>query len=130
MRRSRGEAIQAAPKIEGDAEHKTSSVTPSEKKTGQNLVPEEAKIAPPNTIKLPDQPPARSAATPLSLRISGIIWSEDPSKRIAVINGITVTEGSIIEGAKVVEVHPNRVRFFHKNRFFEIPLGVSYTDKD
>jgi general secretion pathway protein B len=130
VRSSRGEAIQMSPKTESDAEHKISSVAPVEKKTSQNLASEEAKIAPPNTIRLPDQAPERSITTPLSLRVSGIIWSEEPSKRIAVINGIPITEGSVIEGVKVVEIHPTRVRFFHNNRSFEIPLGVSYTNKD
>ena len=129
VRGSRAETIRVAPKIESDAERKTPSISPVEKKTSHNLVSEEAKAAPANTIKLPDQMPYRSTTTPASLRISGIIWSEDPSKRIAVINGITVTEGSLIEGVKVVEIHPTRVRFFHNNQSFEIPLGSSFLNK-
>ena len=129
VRNGRGETIRAVPTIESDAESKTTSVSPGEKKTSDNLIPEESKVAPAKTMKLPEQTPGRSTKTPSSLRISGIIWSEEPSKRIAVINGMSLTEGSVIEGVKVVEIHPTRVRFFHNDVSFEIPLGVSYPYK-
>jgi type II secretory pathway component PulC len=117
------------PKIESEAENKTTSVSPDEKKTSPNLISEEAKVAPTNAIKPPEQTPDQSTTSPVSLRISGIIWSEDPSKRIAVINGSNITEGSIIEGVKVVQIHPTRVHFSHNNQFFEIPLGGSFTNR-
>jgi hypothetical protein len=129
VRSSRGKTFGTVPKIERDAEGKTTSVPPGEKKASPNLIPEEDRGAPASTVKLPEQAPARSATTPSSLRISGIIWSEEPSKRIAVINGMTLNEGSVIEGIKVVEIHPTRVRFFHNDQFFEIPLGVTYPYK-
>ena len=129
LRGSRGETIRVTPKIENEPENKTPSASPDQKKTSPNLISEEAKVAPTNTIKLPEKTPDQSTTTPLSLRISGIIWSEEPSNRIAVINGSTMTEGSIIEGVKIVEIHPTRVRFFHNNQFFEIPLGGSFTNK-
>jgi hypothetical protein len=129
VRGGRGETIRAVPKIESDAESKTTSVSAGERKTSDDLIPEEAKVAPAKTMKLDEQTPGRSTKTPSSLRISGIIWSEEPSKRIAVINGMSLREGSVIEGAKVVEIHPTRVRFFHNDLSFEIPLGVSYPHK-
>ncbi len=66
-----------------------------------------------------------SVLGPRSLRISGIVWSEEPLNRIAVINGASITEGSFIEGVRVVEIFPTHVRFLHNNRPFEIPLGSS-----
>jgi hypothetical protein len=42
---------------------------------------------------------------------------------------MTLNEGSIIEGIKVVEILPTRVRFFQNNQSFEIPLGVTYPYK-
>ena len=129
VRNGRGETIRAVPKIESDAESKTTSVSPGEKKTSDNLIPEESKAAPAKIMNLPEQIPGRSTKTPSSLRISGIIWSEEPSKRIAVINGMSLTEGSVIEGVKVVEILPTRVRFSHNDLSFEIPLGVSYPNK-
>jgi general secretion pathway protein B len=127
VRSSMDKIMRVTPKIETDAENKTPSVAPGEKKTSNNPISEEGKIAPPNTLKLPEQTPGRSTTAPLSLRISGIIWSEEPSKRIAVINGVTLTEGSVIEGVRVVEIYPTRVRLVHNDRPFEIPLGVSHT---
>lgn len=129
VRGSRGETIRAAPKIESDAENKPPSVSAGEKKTSRSPISEEGKGAPASAVKLPEQAPVRSATTPSSLRISGIVWSEEPSRRIAVINGMTLNEGSIIEGAKVVEILPTRVRFFQNNQSFEIPLGVTYPYK-
>jgi hypothetical protein len=39
-----------------------------------------------------------------------------------VINGIILHEGSEIEGAKVVEIHPTHVRFLHNGQPFEISI--------
>ncbi len=127
---SQDQTMRVAPRINGNTGNKIPSVFPDEKKTSKNLISEEAKVAPAETVSLPEQIPYipyRSPTTPLSLRISGIIWSEEPSNRIAVINGASFTEGSIIEGVKVVEIHRNRVRFLRNSRIFEVPLGVSYT---
>ena len=129
VRGSRSETIRPEPKIETDAEMKPSSVSPGDKKASRNLISEEGKGAPASTVKPPEQAPARSATPPSSLRISGIIWSEEPSRRVAVINGMSFTEGSNIEGAKVVEILPTRVRFLQNNQSFEIPLGITYPYK-
>ncbi|MGA2959668.1 MAG: general secretion pathway protein GspB [Thermodesulfobacteriota bacterium] len=56
------------------------------------------------------------------LKISGIVWHEEPSERRAVINGSFTKEGSVIEGVKVVEIFPTRVRFSHNGRTFEISV--------
>jgi hypothetical protein len=39
-----------------------------------------------------------------------------------MINGVIVTEGSVIEGMKVEEIHPDRVRLLHKDQHFEISI--------
>jgi len=56
------------------------------------------------------------------LKISGIVWHDDPAKRRAVINGTFTSEGSVIEGLKVVEILPTRVRFLHQGRPFEMSI--------
>ena len=61
-------------------------------------------------------------ASPSSLRLTGIVWSEDPAVRCAVINGAIITEGAVIQGARVVEILPNRVRLIQEGRPFEIQL--------
>jgi hypothetical protein len=57
-----------------------------------------------------------------SLRLTGIVWSQDPSARCAVINGAIINEGAVIQGSKVVEILPNRVRLIQDGRPFEIQL--------
>jgi type II secretory pathway component PulC len=54
--------------------------------------------------------------------LSGIVWSEDPSKRLAVINGMVTTEGYVFEGVKVVEIHPDHVLLLLNDQPFELSL--------
>ena len=54
------------------------------------------------------------------LKISGIIWNIEPAIRRAFVNGSFISEGSEIEGVKVVEIRPTGVRFSYKGRVFEI----------
>ncbi len=101
----------AAPSVEskGDEIKIKQNVTVK----GADIVPEKAKI--------PPEPPAREPATTLpSLNISAIVWYEEPSRRFAMINGLIVTEGSVVEGMKVEKIYPDRVRFLHRNQHFEI----------
>jgi general secretion pathway protein B len=57
------------------------------------------------------------------LSVGGIAWQESSSLRLAVVNGISVNEGSAVEGARVDEILPDRVRFSFRNEHFELPLG-------
>jgi len=91
-----------------------------EKKANQSVILKEADPAPERT-KIPAEPsPSGIAPTPSLINISTIVWYEDPSKRFAMINGVIASEGSVIEGMKVEEIYPNRVRFFHNGQHFEI----------
>ncbi|MGZ3648074.1 MAG: general secretion pathway protein GspB [Syntrophales bacterium] len=113
----------ATAKIQDSAESKKSAIPPPSKKAGRNIFAKEPDIAP-ETIKKSAEATPRASATPLpSLKLSGIIWQEEPGERRAMINGRVATEGSMIEGVKVVEIHPTRVRFSHNGRSFEITLG-------
>jgi hypothetical protein len=72
------------------------------------------------------QKPAEGGVTglpsPPQLKISGIMWHDEPSQRRAVINGVFTNEGSTIEGVEVVEILPTRVRFLYQGRPFEISI--------
>jgi type II secretory pathway component PulC len=68
-------------------------------------------------------PDPESEGPPPALRVSGIVWSEDSSQRVAVINGMPLSEGDSIEGVKVVQILPTRVRFLQNESPFEILLG-------
>jgi predicted nuclease with RNAse H fold len=57
------------------------------------------------------------------LKLSAIVWYEHPSERFAMINGMKANEGSVIEGVKVVEIHPTSVRFLYNGQHFEISMS-------
>jgi general secretion pathway protein B len=110
-------------KIQDDAKSKESSIPPSGKKARRDIIRKEPDVAT-EIIKKSTEPATRvSVASPPSLKLSGIIWQEEPGERRAMINGKIASEGSIIEGVKVVEIHPARVRFSYNGKPFEISLG-------
>lgn len=43
------------------------------------------------------------------LRLTGIVWQEDAASRMAIINDLPVMVGTVIEGARVVEIRPDQV---------------------
>jgi general secretion pathway protein B len=93
-----------------------------EKKLNQNVSPREADIAVEKTKMSPEHTPKGSATASPSLNISAIVWYEEPSKRFAMINGLIVTEGAFVEGMKVEEIYPDRVRFLHNGQHLEISI--------
>jgi hypothetical protein len=112
----------AVPKASGNVESKRPSGSPADKKAEPKVAPGET-IVPAGNAKTTTQSAVSESesATP-SLRLSGIVWSEAPSERYAVINGAIISEGALIQGVKVEEIFPNRVRLSHKGRSFEIRL--------
>ena len=87
---------------------------------------------PPSVIQqLPALPAPAEQATekpmiaqrPPTLKVSGIAWQKDSASRLAVINGISASEGSSIEGVKVEEIFPDKVRFSQGGKTFDVPLG-------
>lgn len=104
-------------------ESKPFTAPPEEKKPSQNVIPEKKEPAPATTLKKGPEPSgSESPANPPSLKLSVIVWYEDPTMRFAMINGLKVVEGGVIEGVKVVEIKPTSVRLLHNNRFFEISM--------
>ena len=120
---STDEISRAPAKIQDSAESKKSAIPPLRKKAGRDIFTKEPDVVPETMKKSAEPTPRVSVAPQPSLKLSGIIWQEEPSERRAMINGRIATEGSIIEGVKVVEIHPTRVRFLHNGRHFEISLG-------
>jgi general secretion pathway protein B len=127
IRSARDEIIPVPPKTQTPVKSKKPAA-PSveskgdETKVKRNLTVKEADIAPEKAKISPEPPPREPAATFPSLNISAIVWYEEPSKRFAMINGLIVTEGSVVEGMKVEEIYPDRVRFLHRNQRLEIPI--------
>ncbi|MDA8429827.1 MAG: general secretion pathway protein GspB [Geobacteraceae bacterium] len=59
------------------------------------------------------------------LTVNGIAYQEGGSDNLAVINGITVSNGAVIEGVKVEDIQKDRVQFSHDGEKFEIILNKS-----
>jgi len=98
-------------------------LSPSEGKISPEITPKEAPVIPGDMRKPSEQTPRGSAVTAASLRLSGIVWSEEPSKRLAVINGMVTTEGYVFEGVKVMEIHPDHVLLLLNDQPFELSLN-------
>ena len=57
-----------------------------------------------------------------SLNVSGIVWQDERSARRAVVNDIVAEEGAVINGVKIVEICPNKVRFSRGSELFELSI--------
>jgi type II secretory pathway component PulC len=73
----------------------------------------------PSAPVVPLVPPPRPV-----LKVDGIAF-QDGADSVAVINGVTVSKGSVIEGARVEEIQKDRVRFSRGGERFEIILDKS-----
>ena len=77
----------------------------------------------------PEAKPVPASTAPVSvvsrpiLTINGIAFQEGGSDNLAVINGVTVSNGAIIEGVKVEDIQKDRVRFSQGSEKFEIILN-------
>ncbi len=126
---ARDEISRVPQKIQKPAERKKPASPAGEKKTSQDVISEETAVAPGNVGTPAEHTLKGSASPPLSLTLSGVVWTEEPSTRLAVINGTITSEGSVIEGVKVVEIYPDRVRLLRNSRSFEILVGTSYGNR-
>lgn len=66
-----------------------------------------------------------AAADVTSLRVNGIAFQNSSADSMAIVNGIPVSSGSIIEGTAVEEIRKDRVLFQRNGEKFEIMLGQS-----
>jgi general secretion pathway protein B len=76
----------------------------------------------PVPLPVPVAPVVSSARS--DLKVNGIAF-QDGTEGVAVINGITVSNGSVIEGARVEEIQKDRVRFSRGGEKFDILLDKS-----
>jgi Type II secretion system protein B len=113
---------EGTPKIETHPETIVSTPSAGEKMPARKAIPEKADRA----TGIPQKSAETGVSGPPSslpqLKISGIMWHDEPSKRRAVINGTFTSEGSTIEGVEVVEILPTQVRFVYQGRAFEISI--------
>lgn len=112
---------------------------PAEQRSPGAAATGQAIPAPLPAVKQPPQPPSSqgeataghtgAAAQPAAgeqlpaFTVSGIAWQKDSASRLAVVNGVSVAEGNMIEGARVREILPDRVLFSFNRQEFEVHLG-------
>ena len=53
-----------------------------------------------------------------AVKISGIVWQEEPSERKAMINGKVARVGETVDGMKVLEIHPSNVKLSYDGKSF------------
>jgi general secretion pathway protein B len=87
---------------------------------------EARRAAKPGAVQRSAEPAASrppSSHSTQNLKVTGIAWQNDGQEHIAIVNGVSVSEGSRVEGARVEKIFPDRVRFSAENGSFEVPLG-------
>jgi general secretion pathway protein B len=76
---------------------------------------------PPPSFEAPRPVPA---AAP-KMTVSGIAYQKNGVLRLAVVNGGAVKEGSEVDGARIEEILPDRVRFVRDGRKFDVFIEKS-----
>lgn len=66
-----------------------------------------------------------AAAKVPTLRVNGIAFQNSAADSMAIVNGVPVSSGSLIEGSTVEEIRKDRVLFQYDGEKFEIQLGQS-----
>ncbi len=118
-------AVEKAPAKKPSPAKNTVSVpqqTPVDAKTAnEERRPQKNSPAPVKSDSGNAQQPA-SVSLP-TLRVSGIAWDRDGSERFAVVNGVSVGEGTTVGGAVVEKIFQDKVRFSFANRIFDVAVG-------
>jgi len=73
----------------------------------------------------PVTPPAVVTPGPPVLKVQGIAFQDGSANGVAVVNGVAVSKGSVIEGVRVEEIQKDRVMFSRGGETFEIILDKS-----
>ncbi len=84
-------------------------------------VPQPQAALPPRPEPAPVPQPPKSSLP--ALNVTGIAWEKDSPVHLAIVNGTSVVEGSLVNGATVEKILPDRVRFTFENRSFDVPLN-------
>lgn len=99
-----------------------SSVKPAETRASQPPAVSRTQPADRAAQKTADASKSFSDESFPSLKVSGIVWQEERNARRAFVNGIIALEGTVIDGARVIEIYPTRVRFSRGGKSFEAKI--------
>lgn len=78
--------------------------------------------ASPPPATAPSQTAQIVSGVPEGIKLIGIAWQDSRKMRRAVINDVLVGEGTVVAGAKVLEIRPGLVRFEKNGTVFEALL--------
>lgn len=62
---------------------------------------------------------------PTDIKVSGIAWQEEKTARRVVVNGFLLQEGTTVSGAKILEIHQDRVRFSSPAGIFDVRMDAA-----
>ena len=74
------------------------------------------------TVERFDEAPPVTGSSSSALKVSGIAWQDERTDRRAVVNGVLAAEGEVIEGARIVAIHQDKVRFSRDGRTFDVAI--------
>jgi general secretion pathway protein B len=114
----------AAPVAKAVASAKSPAAALTDKQASSKAAAAAAPLAQPATVQTAPAP--APAATPAAAqpKVSGIAWQGNGESSFAVVNGRAVLQGGVVDGYKVTEIHPDRVRFSGSSGSFEVPMGT------
>ncbi|NTV48170.1 MAG: general secretion pathway protein GspB [Geobacteraceae bacterium] len=124
------EIVPALKKPHGETVRKETSKSVIKKNLAGSIVKKNAPAIVSNISKKPDIT-TESATKEIytskapNLRVNGIAFQNSNADSMAIVNGMPVSSGSIIEGVTVEEVQNDRVLFRRNLEKFEIRLGQS-----
>jgi len=79
----------------------------------------------PGTEEVSHQPASSAPQGAPVIKVNGIAFQGDGAGSVAVVNGVPVANGSMVEGARVEDIQKDRVRFSYGGEKFEVTLGKS-----
>lgn len=75
----------------------------------------------------PQKTVVQTIPAPADIKVSGIAWQEERAARRAVVNDFLLREGTTVSGAKIVEIHQDRVRFSSPAGLFDVRMDSANT---
>lgn len=81
-------------------------------------------VQPEKPLPPPVAPPVITPGPPV-LKVHGIAFQDGSANGVAVVNGVPVSKGSVIEGVRVEEIQKDRVTFSRGGETFEVILDKS-----
>ena len=67
--------------------------------------------------------PEPTAPAPAGLKVNGIALQDDPAASAAVVNGVLVKRGMMVQGLRVEEIMNDKVRFSGNGETYEVQIS-------